>query len=104
MSGDYQNLKFFSSQAEAEIARGLLVSNGIDALISSDDAGGMEPPLQYTAGVRLKVPASQLATAMKLLDDTLSAEAQQEPWHCKACGQENEGHFAVCWNCGAERD
>jgi len=31
-------------------------------------------------------------------DDTASA---LDAWRCAACGESNEGQFAVCWRCGA---
>ena len=27
-------------------------------------------------------------------------ESPQEPWQCSKCGEENEGQFSACWNCG----
>jgi hypothetical protein len=26
-----------------------------------------------------------------------------EPWRCGECGEQLEGQFTACWNCGAER-
>jgi hypothetical protein len=48
-------LKTYTSRAEAELAQGILQANGIEALVSSDDAGGMQPLLQQALGVRLLV-------------------------------------------------
>ncbi len=48
-------LKTYTSRAEAELAQGILQANGIEALVSSDDAGGMQPWLQQALGVRLLV-------------------------------------------------
>jgi hypothetical protein len=44
-----------SSTIEAQIIVGLLESNGIEAAVSSDDAGGLEPQWQLTQGVRVLV-------------------------------------------------
>ena len=41
--------------------------------------------------------ATQLITAA-------DAESPKTPWHCRRCGEENEGQFAACWNCGASAE
>ena len=28
-------------------------------------------------------------------------ESPQAPWRCSGCGEDNEGQFGACWNCGA---
>ena len=45
----------FSSDFEAEIAKGKLQSSGIESFIFKDDCGGMRPHMLLTAGVQLKV-------------------------------------------------
>ncbi len=45
----------YSSRIEAEIEKGLLKTNGIESVLSADDAGGMLPfPMSYKFGVELK--------------------------------------------------
>jgi len=61
-------LKTYSSRAEAELAQGILIANGIDALVSSDDAGGMQPWFQQALGVRLLVHHEQALRAAWLLE------------------------------------
>ena len=56
-----------SSAIEAELLAGLLRSNDIDALASADDAGGLEPQFQLTAGVRVLVPRHEEAQALQVL-------------------------------------
>lgn len=55
-----------SSRIEAELLVGMLRSNGLRAVVSADDAGGLEPPLQIQ-GVRVLVPPSEEAPARRLL-------------------------------------
>jgi hypothetical protein len=38
--------------------------------------------------------------ARQLLSEDAAAESPTEPWRCRSCGEENEGQFAACWNCG----
>jgi len=33
-----------------------------------------------------------------------SGEDPGEPWQCSNCAEENEGNFAICWNCQSPRD
>jgi hypothetical protein len=66
-----------SSQFEAELIVGLLQSNGVDAAVSADDAGGQEPQLQLQ-GVRVLVARDDAVAARRILADAqaerLSAE------------------------------
>lgn len=60
------------SRTEADLIVGLLRSNGVRAVVSADDAGGLQPPLQLQ-GVRVLVTPSDEAVARRLLaaaDDT----------------------------------
>jgi len=38
--------------------------------------------------------------ALQLLSNDVINESPAEPWTCAGCGEENEGQFAACWNCG----
>jgi hypothetical protein len=63
-----------ASRIEAELIVGMLRSNGLTAILSADDAGGQEPPLQLQ-GVRVLVTPSDEAAARRLLaasDDSSS--------------------------------
>jgi hypothetical protein len=55
------------SAVEAQIIVGLLESNGIAAALSADDAGGLEPQLQLTQGVRVLVAADDEQRARQLV-------------------------------------
>lgn len=60
-------LKSFLDRQEAEIARGLLQSNGIDAFVSSDACGQEYPNLEYVSGVQLMVAEDLLDEARRIL-------------------------------------
>jgi hypothetical protein len=62
-----------TSQFEAELIAGLLQSNGLDAAVSADDAGGQEPQLQLQ-GVRVLVSPADAVAARQILAD---AQAEQ---------------------------
>jgi hypothetical protein len=61
----------FSSRAEAELARGLLDSVGIQSFIRADDAGTMHPELAQIGrqGIALMVDPADADAARSLLDE-----------------------------------
>ena len=63
----------FSTHAEAELAKGALIARGVEALVSSDDAGGQYPGLGFANGVDLLVDSEQLAEAEEVLRASASS-------------------------------
>ena len=58
----------FETQAEADIARGVLESIGIDAIIQADTAGGMRLHLAWSGfGFKVLVREEDAATAREAL-------------------------------------
>jgi len=55
------------SEAEAAITMAVLGSYGIDAVVSRDNAGGMQPGLTFGRGVRVLVAAEDAAEARRVL-------------------------------------
>jgi len=72
MSDDVVVLKTFSNEIEAGIAQQVLQNGGVSAFIFKDDAGGMEPHLQRTAGVRLLVNRVDAESAHQILEASIS--------------------------------
>jgi len=60
-------LKTFNNEVEAGMAQQVLQEAGITAFLFKDDAGGMEPQLQRTNGVRLVVNRADAQRAHKML-------------------------------------
>lgn len=58
----------FPSEQEAEMARMLLETNGMDAFIATDDCGSWEPWLQNSLGVRVLVGRADAGFANELLN------------------------------------
>lgn len=77
----YVVLQEFSSRMEAEIVKELLVSNGIDALVVSDDCGAVDPALQFGRGVRLLVTAADAHEAQLLLAAAPTEDEDEETQH-----------------------
>jgi len=60
-------VKTFSTRVDAELARGILQSAGIEALVTVDDAGAMRPELAFTTGgAKLFVDAGQAQAAAEM--------------------------------------
>ena len=55
------------SAIEAQLIVGMLEANGIAAATSSDDAGGFDPQLQLTQGVRVLVADEDEPRARQLI-------------------------------------
>ncbi len=60
-------LKVFATEIDANMARDVLQDVGIKAFVFKDDAGGMEPHLQRTNGVRLVVNLADAERSGKVL-------------------------------------
>jgi hypothetical protein len=67
MSDEVVVLKTFNNEIEAGMAQQVLHEAGMTAFVCKDDAGGMEPQLQRTHGVRLVVNRVDARRAHKLL-------------------------------------
>jgi hypothetical protein len=69
----------FTSRVHAELARGLLTSNGIEAIVLADDAGGNRPEISYgIGGTVVVVPDGQLEEALALLDAVYAGPLDDE--------------------------
>jgi len=73
-------VRTFINEFEAERAKGILEEEGIECYVSSDNAGGMEPPLQLILGIRLLVLEEDLKKAKEILDayDSFTPEKGKE--------------------------
>ena len=67
MSDEVVVLKTFNNEIEAGLAQQVLQEAGMTAFVFKDDAGGMEPQLQRTNGVRLVVNRIDARRAHRLL-------------------------------------
>jgi hypothetical protein len=72
MSDEPVVINTFDNEAEAEMAQQLIEDAGVRAFVSKDDAGGMEPHLQLTGGVRLVVARADAERAREILKQMTS--------------------------------
>ena len=60
----------FGSKFEAELVKAILFEEeGISAVVTSDDCGGLHPSMHLVAGVQLLVRPEDEAVARELLSD-----------------------------------
>jgi hypothetical protein len=75
-------LRTLSNREEAELLRGLLQANGIEAFVTADDARGLQPSMELVAGVRLLVAESDRERAqdvLAVLGNPEGMEGEEEP-------------------------
>jgi hypothetical protein len=63
---DLINIKTYSSRHDAELAKSFLASNGVNAVVSGDDYGGIHPGLSFSTGVRLLVKEEDVEKAKRI--------------------------------------
>ena len=83
--------------------KNVLDAEGIPSEIRNAILGGIagEMPLDQVWPELWVVDDLNYDRAKQLIDETVIEESPHEPWKCRKCGEENEGQFAACWNCGA---
>jgi putative signal transducing protein len=57
----------YSNKIDAELAQGALEAADIEAIVSADDAGGLQPGLWVGKGVRVLVRAEDAERAKEIL-------------------------------------
>lgn len=88
-------------------AKNVLENHGIAAVVQGEHlaaaAGGVAP---VDAWIELWVTdddrAREAAQIIREATDESAVESAP-PWTCASCGEEIEGQFSACWNCGAPR-
>ena len=67
MSEEVVVVKIFNNEIEAVMAQQVLHEAGMTAFVFKDDAGGKEPQLQLTTGVRLVVNRTDAERARHMI-------------------------------------
>lgn len=83
----------------------LLAAEGIKTEIRNQHLGGImgEMPVFETWPQLWIVNDLDFDRATQLIESTDSGP-YEAPWTCSKCGEENEGQYAACWNCGKNVD
>jgi len=85
--------------------KNLLESEGIPTEVRNQHLGSImgEVPFFETWPQLWVVNDLDYDRAMQLLE-SVDAESPSESWTCSNCGEQNEGQFSVCWQCGTQAD
>ena len=82
--------------------KNVLESEGIACRIKNEHLGSIvgEMPFVEVWPELWVVNDLDFDRARQLIDEDITAESPGTTWKCKHCGEENEGQFGACWNCG----
>ncbi|WP_298439835.1 DUF2007 domain-containing protein [uncultured Ferrimonas sp.] len=95
----YVELFRASNSIEANAFKGLLEQQAIPVRLLGEALGGAAGELPMdTQQIRVLVQQCHLPAAKGLLQQYQQNIA---PWQC-SCGEQNDGHFELCWRCGSE--
>jgi hypothetical protein len=100
--------KLYTAQNPLTIShlKNILESGGIRCVVKNlylASAVGELPPIECWPELWV-VDDAQLAEAKEVLERTLAPlRPVAEPWTCRKCATEVEGHFSECWSCGGSR-
>ena len=85
--------------------KNLLAAEGIRTEIRNQHLGSIlgEMPYAETWPEVWVVNDLDFDRATQLIKSAES-ESPGRAWRCKKCGEENEGQFAACWQCGTSAD
>lgn len=107
-----QLVKLYASgnQFDVYLLRDMLAEEGIKSVVMGDalaTARG-ELPMTVETMPALWIGQEDVEKAMQVAGeyDRVKKEgpgdvAGHGAWRCAQCGEESEGHFTACWNCGA---
>ncbi len=92
--------------SEAHILKDIIKSHGIPCDIRTENCSnknmGRELPLISKTSLWIS-DKTKLDVARRLITEyerSTAASTPNTPWDCNSCGEESEGQFTSCWNCG----
>ena len=95
---------------DAEFVKGILDEQGIESVIQgaalSNVLGSMATNLDATPEIWVREEDEQraiVAVSGFKSGAPPAADAQANLWKCPQCGEQIEGQFTECWNCGESR-
>ncbi|MFC1820415.1 putative signal transducing protein [Thermodesulfobacteriota bacterium] len=73
------NIETYYNRHDAELAKGFLSVNGINAFVFGDDSGGVSPHRSFALGVQLKVKEEDVEKAKRFLSEIKKPNNTLEP-------------------------
>lgn len=93
--------------ALAHLLRGLLEAEGIEAVVTGEQAFSLRGETPITTETLPRVSVLNDADAGRAREIAVAFDRGRPDtgpaginWICPACGESVEGQFALCWNCG----
>ena len=91
----------------------IIMAGHVQSLLEADNIPCIVKNQSLAGGIG-ELPINECWPEIWVLNDEDSSEAEQiiqatlspseqAPWHCQ-CGEDIEGQFSVCWNCGREKN
>lgn len=92
---------------EAHLLCGYLEAHGVAARVQGDVLFSMRGELPMGCDTLPSVwvlrPAEQARAELLLEEWRSGSKDGEQPWRCRQCGEESEGSFDACWQCGTVR-
>ena len=87
---------------QARMIAGFLQSHDIPTEVRGELLWSVAVEFIFSKGAApsVWVPAGYAQRARELIQEQSQAESQAA-WRCNHCGEENDGQFTHCWQCGA---
>ena len=84
----------------------LLEANGIGTFLKNQFGfgGTGELPFLETVPQLFVLSGKDVERARALIAEHAPDSEAGPAWNCAQCGEENDGHFSACWNCGKAND
>jgi hypothetical protein len=99
--------RVYTAESAIQVAhvKNLLATEGIAAEMRNERLGGGTGDIPFLeTWPELWVAELDFDRAQELIEQEVHGPGLEEPpWTCRSCGEEVEGQFSECWNCGAGR-
>ncbi len=99
--------RVYAAESVVQVAhvKNMLAAEGIRAELRNDRLVGVTGDIPFLeTWPELWVAELDFDRAQELIEQELHGPGLDEPpWRCPHCGEEVEGQFMECWNCGTVR-
>lgn len=96
---------------DAHLVKGVLESHGFECEVTGENLFNLRGEIPLTPETAPSVWILDESRFDEARDIVLACQKENEAsprdydiWICQVCGEDSEGQFAKCWNCGSLRD
>lgn len=102
-------IKVFTAQNFIEVMfwKNFLEQHDVECVMKNEflgSAAGEVPPIECWPELWITDERDEPLAKRLIKSDPLADQQNLAVWTCASCGEESEGQFSDCWNCGAARD